>query len=79
MGGGLQFVRRNELFAAFIGMVFFNSVFGMSYSTMMPVMARDVLRVGSQGFGFLQTAGAIGALIAHANARSTQVSGPPFR
>ncbi|MPZ14621.1 MAG: MFS transporter [Chloroflexi bacterium] len=31
MGDGLDFVRRNELFAALIGLVFFNSIFGMSY------------------------------------------------
>jgi MFS family permease len=43
-------------------MTFFNSVFGMSYVIMMPVFARDVLHVGSQGFGFLQSAGGAGAL-----------------
>jgi hypothetical protein len=30
---------------------------------LMPVFARDLLQVGSQGFGFLQTAGGAGALI----------------
>jgi MFS family permease len=44
-------------------MTFFNSVFGMSYLILMPVFARDILNVGSQGFGFLQTAGGAGALI----------------
>jgi MFS family permease len=60
---GFAYIRGNGIVASLIGLTFFNSVFGMSYSTMMPVMARDVLRVGSQGFGFLQTAGAIGALV----------------
>jgi MFS family permease len=44
-------------------MIFFNSVFGMSYLILMPVFARSVLNVGSQGFGFLQSAGGAGALI----------------
>ncbi|HXV82974.1 MAG TPA: MFS transporter [Candidatus Binatia bacterium] len=59
---GLNFIRKNELYYTFIGMTFFNSVFGMSYLILMPVFARDVLAVGSQGFGFLQSAGGLGAL-----------------
>jgi MFS family permease len=60
---GVNFIRRNELFYTFMGMTFFNSVFGMSYLILMPVFARDILQVGSQGFGFLQTAGGAGALV----------------
>jgi MFS family permease len=63
MAEGLNFIRRNEVFYVFIGMTFFNSVFGMSYSILMPVFARSVLDVGSKGFGFLQSAGGAGALI----------------
>ncbi len=59
---GLNFIRTNEVFYTFIGMTFFNSVFGMSYLILMPVFARDVLAVGSQGFGFLQSVGGVGAL-----------------
>jgi MFS family permease len=60
---GINFIRRNEIFYTFMGMTFFNSIFGMSYLILMPVFARDVLLVGSRGFGFLQTAGGAGALI----------------
>jgi len=63
IGDGLDFVRRNELFAAFMGLVFFNSIFGMSYQLLMPVFARDILRVGSEGLGFLQTAIGAGAIL----------------
>src|ERR687898_1854243 len=59
---GLNFIRKNEIYYTFIGMTFFNSVFGMSYLILMPVFARNVLAVGSQGFGFLQSAGGAGAL-----------------
>ena len=62
MFDGVSFIRRNEIYYTFIGMTFFNSVFGMSYLILMPVFARNVLAVGSQGFGFLQSAGGAGAL-----------------
>jgi hypothetical protein len=62
MMDGLNFIRKNELYYTFISMTFFNSIFGMSYLILMPVFARDVLNVGSQGFGFLQSAGGLGAL-----------------
>lgn len=59
---GLNFIRKNEIYYSFIGMTFFNSVFGMSYLILMPVFARDILFVGSEGFGLLQSAGGAGAL-----------------
>ena len=59
---GLRFIRSNEIYYTFIGMTFFNSVFGMAYLILMPVFARTILDVGSQGFGFLQSAGGAGAL-----------------
>jgi MFS family permease len=63
MAEGLNFIRRNELYFVFIAMIFFNSAFGMSYLILMPVFARNVLEVGSQGFGFLQSVGGAGALV----------------
>jgi MFS family permease len=60
---GINFIRKNQLYYTLMGMTFFNSVFGMAYLILMPVFARDLLQVGSQGFGFLQTAGGAGALI----------------
>src|ERR671912_2760638 len=59
---GLNFIRKSEIYYTFIGMTFFNSVFGMSYLLLMPVFARDILSAGSEGFGFLQSAGGAGAL-----------------
>src|SRR5207302_1061220 len=53
---GLRYVRTDELCAWLLGMTFFNSVFGLSYQIIMPVIARDVLHVGSDGFGFLEAA-----------------------
>lgn len=59
---GLNFIRHNEIYFIFIAIIFFNSAFGMSYLILMPVFARNVLDVGSQGFGFLQSVGGAGAL-----------------
>ncbi|HKY08046.1 MAG TPA: MFS transporter [Candidatus Binatia bacterium] len=63
MAEGLNFIRKNEIYFIFIAIVFFNSAFGMSYLILMPVFARNVLDVGSQGFGFLQSFGGAGALV----------------
>lgn len=62
MAEGLNFIRTNEIYFIFIAIIFFNSAFGMSYLILMPVFARNVLDVGSQGFGFLQSFGGAGAL-----------------
>jgi MFS family permease len=63
MAEGLNFIRKNEIYFMFITLIFFNSAFGMSYLILMPVFARNVLDVGSQGFGFLQSFGGAGALV----------------
>jgi MFS family permease len=60
---GLIYIRQNDLVLTLIVLTFFNSVFGMSYTIMMPVFARDILHVGSQGFGFLETAGGVGSVL----------------
>ena len=63
MAEGLNFIRKSEIYFIFIAIIFFNSAFGMSYLILMPVFARNVLDVGSQGFGFLQSFGGAGALV----------------
>lgn len=61
--GGINYIRQEQIFGLLIGMVFFNSVFGMSYQVLLPIFARDVLQVGSQGFGLLQTSAAVGGVM----------------
>jgi len=60
---GIAYIRGNQLVLTIIGLVFFNSVFGMSFTIMLPVFARDILQVGSQGLGFLESAGAVGSTV----------------
>ena len=59
---GFQLILRTPLFTAIIGLTFFNSVFGMAYSILLPVFARDILDVGPQGLGFLVAASGAGSL-----------------
>ena len=60
---GLQFIRRNSLFAFLIAMSFFHSFFGMAYITLMPVLAVNILHVGAKGQGLLMGMGGVGSLL----------------
>ena len=60
---GLNFVRTHEIFYSLIALSVFNGIFGMSYIILMPVFARDILEVGSRGFGFLQATGGAGSVL----------------
>jgi MFS family permease len=59
---GLSFVRHNFVFAGLIGLALFNSVFGMSYITLLPVYADVYFHAGSSGYGVLNAAHGAGAL-----------------
>lgn len=60
---GLAFIKTNFVFSFLIGMTFFNSFFGMSYMTMMPVFAVKILDVGAKGQGQLLSISGLGALL----------------
>jgi MFS family permease len=59
---GLSFVARDFLFASLIGLALFNSVFGLSYITLLPVYADVYFEAGSTGYGLLNAAHGCGAL-----------------
>jgi MFS family permease len=59
---GLSFVGRNFLFASLIGLALFNSVFGLSYITLLPIYADVYFEAGSTGYGLLNAAHGAGAL-----------------
>ena len=61
--GGLHYVLHHRIFLAVVGLSFFSSMFGMSYQYLMPVFARDILDVGSTGYGILGAVGGVGALL----------------
>ena len=60
---GVRFVRRDQIIYGLIGMTFVNSLFGMSYMVLLPVFARAVLHVGSEGYGFMQTVSGVGGML----------------
>jgi MFS family permease len=60
---GVGYIVKNPIFSTLIGLTFFNSLFGMSYVLMLPVFARDVLVVGSEGYGALMGISGVGALL----------------
>ncbi len=58
---GLTFLRRTQVILAAITLDLFAVLLGGA-TTLLPVYARDILRVGPTGLGFLQAAPAVGAL-----------------
>lgn len=61
---GLRYVRRNREIASLLFLVAFPTFFGMSYTVLLPIYARDLLGVGASGYGALMSASAVGGLIA---------------
>jgi MFS family permease len=59
---GIRFVGGDLVFAALIGLALFNSLFALSYVTLLPVYADEYFRAGSTGFGLLNAAHGVGAL-----------------
>ena len=60
---GLSFVGHNFVFAALIGLALFNSLFAMSYLTLLPIYADAYFGAGSTGYGLLNAAHGTGALV----------------
>jgi MFS family permease len=60
---GLSFVGRNFVLSSLIGLALFNSLFGLSYITLLPVYADRYFGAGSAGYGLLSAAHGLGALI----------------
>lgn len=59
---GFTFVRRNGLILSMMLLDFLANFFG-SVQALLPIYARDILRVGPEGLGFLYAATSIGALL----------------
>jgi MFS family permease len=71
---GLSFVRRTEVILASITLDMFAVLFGGAV-TLLPVFAKDILRVDAGGLGILRAAPAVGALLM----ATTLARRPPFR
>jgi MFS family permease len=60
---GIRYILSNRIFFATIGLSFFSSIFGRSYVVLLPVFADDILHAGVTGFGWLEAAAGVGALL----------------
>ncbi len=63
LGEGLRYVWHTPVVLLAISVIGFISTFGMNFNVVLPVMAANVLKVGSDGFGLLFTAMGAGALV----------------
>lgn len=63
MKEGFAYIQSTTEIRTLIKIIAVYSIFGLSYLTLMPVVARDVLHTGAAGYGFLLTAVGIGALL----------------
>lgn len=61
---GLSFIGKNRVILILVGMVAVTSLFGISYVILMPVFAKDILKVGVGGLGVLMSSAGCGALVA---------------
>lgn len=59
---GLHFAFSHDIIRPILLLATVNSIFGWSYITIMPVIARDVFHEGAQGLGYLQAAAGVGAV-----------------
>jgi MFS family permease len=62
IGDGLRYVWNTRIVRALVMLGGMTSIFGMSYSVLMPAYAVDVLHVGEAGLGALSAASGVGAL-----------------
>lgn len=60
---GLRYSFSNPIIRPLLILAAFNSIFGWSYITVMPVVARDIYKVGAAGLGYLQSAAGVGAML----------------
>ncbi len=63
MKSGVRYVFVTPAVRALILLGVTSEVFGWAHESMLPVMARDVLKVGPQGLGYLLAAGSIGGFL----------------
>jgi len=63
IGDGLRYVWDTKVVRALVALVAVTSIFGFSYSVLMPAFAVEVLGVGEAGLGALTAAVGVGALI----------------
>ena len=72
---GLRYSWNHRPTLTLLALCAMNSGFGIQYSVLMPVFARDILHGGARGYGFLMAAQGVGAVLGAVSLASR--SGPP--
>lgn len=62
LSGGARYIVRDGLFRTLVGLTFWSSFFGLSHIMLLPVFAKDILAIGPQGLGYLNTVSGAGSL-----------------
>ncbi len=62
IGDGLRYVWHQPVVRTLVALIGVTSIFGFSYSVLLPAYATDVLKVDAKGYGLLNAAVGIGAL-----------------
>jgi MFS family permease len=73
---GLAYAWQMPALRILLGLLAVSGVFGLTYTVLMPVFARDVLGVQAQGFGALMTATGVGSTIGALAIASAQPARP---
>jgi MFS family permease len=76
---GLTYVWQHQPTRMMLVVVAINSGFGITYTVLIPVFARDVLKVGANGYGFLMAAQGVGAVLGAVYLASRSETGPALR
>ncbi len=63
IGDGLRYVWQQPVIRTLTVLIGVTSIFGFSYSVLLPAYAVDVLKVGETGYGLLNAAVGVGALV----------------
>jgi MFS family permease len=63
LAGAFAYVRREAVILTFLLVSALFNIFGRSYVTLLPVFAKDVLRVGASGFGYIAAGPGLGTII----------------
>lgn len=76
---GLVYVWQHQPTRILLGVVAINSGFGVTYTVLIPVFARDILKIGAHGYGFLMAAQGVGAVLGAVYLASRSNTGPALR
>lgn len=63
MAEGARFIWREKIFAFLIGVAWYTMFFGISFTILLPVIAKDILHVGPDSLGIMWAAQGVGSMV----------------